>query len=312
MTAGETVRGWLHGAMAARLAGVFARLGMADLITEGNGTLDALARACDMAPERAIRLLRGFADIGLCAEDASGTFTLTEAGALLGKGSELNDVVRLMTDPVTERAWAAVEAGVRSGRGGFHEAFGMSIFEHMDGDPELRTRYDRFMGGHTVAIAEEVGEHHDFGRYRRVIDVGGGDGTLLAVLSQRYPELRGRVFDRADGDFLREVPAGADAYLLKWILHDWPDDEAVTILRNCRAATPPHGRVLVVELILPERGSPDRARDPALTDLNMLTIYGGRERTRDEFEWLFAQAGLAVELVTPLPSGMSLIEAVPM
>ncbi|MFE0019618.1 methyltransferase [Amycolatopsis sp. NPDC059021] len=311
MTTRETVLGWLRGAKAAHLAGVFVRLGLAELITEGQGSLDTLARACDMAPERMIRLLRGFADIGLCAEDDREVFTLTEAGAALREDDPLSDTVRITTDPVTERAWAAVEAGVRSGRGGFHEAFGMPIFEYMDGAPELHARYDRFMSRHTTTIAEEVGEHHDFGRYRSAIDVGGGDGTLLAVLSRRYPDLRGQVFDRADGDFLREVPAGADAYLLKWILHDWPDDDAVTILRNCRAAMPPHATVLVIELILPERGSPDRPRDPELTDLHMLTIYGGQERTRAEFGRLFDRAGLTIERVTPLPSGLSLLEAVP-
>ncbi|GAA4524154.1 methyltransferase [Amycolatopsis samaneae] len=311
MTAAETVRGWLRGAKAAHLAGVFTRLGIADLIGAGENTLGALARAGDMAPDRMIRLLRGFTDLGLCAEDEPEVFTLTETGAALGAGGPLYDLVLTSTDPVTERAWSALEAGARSGRGGFYETFGKSIFEYLDGDPEWRERYDRFMGGHTTTIAEEVGEYHDFGRYRTAVDVGGGDGTLLAVLSRRYPRLRGRVFDRADGDFLREVPAGADVYLLKWILHDWPDDDAGTILRTCHAAMPAHGRLLVVERILPERAAPGAPRDPELSDLHMLTVYGGKERTRAEFERLCARAGLAVELVTPLPSGMSLIEAVP-
>ncbi|MFF5719167.1 methyltransferase [Streptomyces buecherae] len=182
--------------------------------------------------------------------------------------------------------------------------------------------------------AAQLPDHHDFGGFQHVVDVGGRDGTLLASVLRRFPTLRGTVYDTADGlaqasdklaelgltercdvavgDFFASVPAGADPYLIKSVIHDWSDERCAGILRRCRDALPDHGRVLVVEPVLPPLVDP-RVAGLYLSDLNTLVNVGGRERTREDFAALCASAGLAVISVTalPAPNAFSLIEAAP-
>ncbi|WP_020497984.1 methyltransferase [Sciscionella marina] len=321
--AANAIADWLRGAKATQLAKVFAELGIAEDIGNRTVALGALAEQYRMRPERLLRLLRGFVELNLLAEPEPERFTLTATGSLLRKGApgSWREIVLLSAHEVALRSWERLEAGVRGGKGGFHEAYGASIFECLRGDAELAALYDDAMGRMTASIARCVAENYEFTGVGTVADIGGGDGTLIATILRHHPGLRGIVFDRTEdgkryapgatfvtGDFFAAVPGGADRYLLKWILHDWADEQAVAILSTIRAAMPEHARLLIIEQVLAEPGAP---RDPELTDLNMLMLYGGRERTRAEFEELCTRAGLRIERALPLPgTTCGLLEAV--
>lgn len=187
----------------------------------------------------------------------------------------------------------------------------------------------------TRATAGVVPAHYDFGQFKTVVDVGGGDGTLLAAILREHPTVRGVVFDTPEGlsqaettlereglagrfalepgDFFASVPAGGDLYLLKSVIHDWDDERAATIVRNCRKVVPAHGRLMIIEPVLPSTVDASVPALMYLSDLNMLVNLGGRERTRTEFEELCEQADFAVTGLTPLPppNAFSLIEVQP-
>jgi len=335
-TAGsELLLEWLHGATAARLLETVTRMNLAEVIGDRVADLTELARHYGIPPDRLRRLMRALIDLGLCAEHRPDGYALTALGGLLhpDRPGSLHHLVRLYTDPVTQRSWSSLEASLRTGRAGFVEAFGMPIFDYLADRPTLATTYHATMSQLTERIATVVAEHFDFGRFATVTDVGGGDGTLLREILGRHPGVRGVLVDNAEvvataaakfaaagvgdrcaiapGDFFEAVPAGSDLYLLKWILHDWDDDRATMILRRCREAMPGRGRLMVIERVLPVTTAPGVPRDPALSDLHMLAIYGGQVRTLTEFQALFRRAGLRFVAVRPLPGvdHVHLIEA---
>ncbi|WHT23130.1 methyltransferase [Crossiella sp. CA-258035] len=329
----STVVQLLKGAAVTQVVGVAARLGVPDALGPQPRPAAEIGAACGLPAEQAVRLLRAMADLGLCAEHDRG-FTATEDGNLLRSDVDgsLHAYALLASHPTALEPLARLEFSLRTGRAAFPEVFGRGVFEHFAADPELAALYNTAMGQPTRHIAESLPARYDFGRFSSVTDVGGGDGTLLITLLRHFPTLRGLVIDtgaaipqaaravrragladRCDtqaGDFFAAVPKGSDLLVLKWILHDWDDEAATRILANCRAALPAHGRVLIVDDVLPERGNPDQPRDPGLKDLSMLVLYGGRERTRAEFERLCADAGLVVTDVVR-EDGVSLVEAAP-
>ena len=190
--------------------------------------------------------------------------------------------------------------------------------------------FNEAMTGWTTQLAGAVVDAYDFSPFETIVDVGGGYGTLLAAILRRNPAARGILFDQphvvaaaeehlaaagvADrcttvgGDFFVEVPAGGDAYVLAQILHDWDDERSVAILRQCRRAMPAHGKLLVVELVLPPGEEPFFGK---WLDLHMLVMAGARERTAAEYDALFRAAGFALARVVPTPAGPSIVEAVP-
>lgn len=333
----DTLLGWLHGATVTQLLGTVARMRLAEAIGHGIADADVLARRYGIPPDRMRRLLRSLADLDLCEERRPGGFALTEAGGALhpDRPDSLHHTVLLLTDPVTQSSWAHLETSLRTGRAGCVEAFGMPIFDCLVERPELAASFHATMSLLTGRVAAEAARRFDFGRFERVADIGGGNGTLLREVLTRHPGVRGVLFDEpsvvaharpvlaaADlldrcelvgGNFFDEVPAGADLYVLKWILHDWDDDRAAIILRRCREAMPGRGRLLLVEWVLPDATAPGVPRDPALRDLTMQAIYGGKERTNRELRALLRRAGLAFAAPRPLPGfdRICLLEAVP-
>lgn len=325
------------GSMAAHVLGTAARMDLAGAIGDEGASVEQLADAYGIAAEQMVRLLRALAAIGVLAEPSAGWFVLTEAGSLLRDDhpGSVRSFVRMFTDPVMLGAWPRLESAVRTGRTTFDEVFGKPFFDHLATEPELSALFNASMSQGTRAIAAALPGLYDFDRYTTVTDVGGGDGTLLVGLLGRHQALQGVVFDTAEGaaqaadtisgaglsgrctvvtgDFFEAVPTGADLYLLKSIVHDWDDDRAATILEHCRAALPPHGRVLIIEPVLPDTVPPDAPAGPYLSDLNMLVNVGGRERTRADFEQLCSSSGLTVTDVVPSPPGLGLylIEAAP-
>ncbi|MGO1052831.1 methyltransferase [Crossiella sp. CA198] len=328
----QTLTHLLTGAARTMVVGAATRLGLPDALDHTPRTADNIAATCGIPAPHMIRLLRALADLGLCAEGDAG-FTATEAGTLLRSDVDgsLRAYALLASHPTGLEPLSRLDFSLRTGRAAFPEVFGREVFEYFAADPELATLYNSAMGQPTRHIASTLPDLYDFTRCTSITDVGGGNGSLLITLLHRFPELRGLVFDTQAaipeaaeavrqaglsdrcatqaGDFFAEVPRGADLFVLKWILHDWDDEQAVRILANCRAALPADGRILIVDEVLPERGNPDQPRDPGLTDIRMMVLYGGRERTRAEFEQLCARADLTVTTALRR-NGVSLVEAV--
>ncbi|MFE2294187.1 methyltransferase [Streptomyces sp. NPDC059452] len=327
------------GSMAAQTLRAAVRLGVVELLGDTPRRAADVAADAGAEPQPMTRLLRALTGLGLLREHDPDFFTVTPAGALLhpGRPDSLASFVSMFTEPAIVRAWEHLDDSVRTGEIAFDTVFGTDFFSHLGRHPELSAAFNAAMSQATSETAAALPYAFDFGRYTSVTDVGGGDGTLLAGVLAAHPGLTGVVLDTAEGlaeapdtlarrglegrcsliagDFFEAVPAGSDLYLLKSVLHDWTDDQAVTILSNCRKALPPGGLVLIVEPVLPE--VVDITADAAdggatyLSDLNMLVNVGGRERTRKDFATVCHRAGLTLTEVTPLTAAapFTLIEA---
>ncbi|MFE9022038.1 methyltransferase [Streptomyces sp. NPDC007808] len=310
------------GSMAAQTLRAAVRLKVPELVGDKPRPAAEVAVAAGAEVQPMTRLLRALTGLGLLREHAPDTFSVTPAGSLLDPAhpESLTSFVRMFTEPAIIRAWEHLDGSVRTGDIAFDTVFGTDFFSHLSQHPELSAEFNAAMSQAVAETAAVLPYAFDFGRYTSVTDVGGGDGTLLAAVLAAHPGLTGVVLDTTDGlaqaprtlerhglqqrcslvagDFFRAVPAGSQLYLMKSILHDWSDDQAVTILRHCREVLPPGGRVLIVEPVLPETVEDDEAT--YLSDLNMLVNVGGRERTRADFEDVCGRAGLTVTSVTPL------------
>ncbi|MBB5153127.1 methyltransferase [Saccharopolyspora phatthalungensis] len=325
------------GHMAAQAVAAGVRLGLVDLIGDSQRRAADLARECGADPQATTRLLRALAALELLVENRPGSFSLTPAGALLrtDRPDSLHSLVRMVTCPATMRSWDGLADSVRTGKTSFDAVFGTDFFSYLKENPELSAEFNAAMGQGTHATIADILSHYDFGGFATVVDVGGGDGTLLAAILRKHSSLRGILFDTPEGlgrageslgregvedrcaldagDFFDSVPDGGDLYLLKNVVHDWDDGRATVILRNCRRAVPESGRVLLVEVVLPATVASSTGPINYLSDLDMLVNLGGRERTRADFEDLCRLAGLTLTRILPLPppSPFSLIEAAP-
>ncbi|MFF8835684.1 methyltransferase [Streptomyces sp. NPDC015130] len=329
------------GSMAAQTLRAAVRLKVVELVGDVPRRAADVASEAGAEPQPMTRLLRALAGLGLLREHAPDHFSVTAAGALLDPGhpDSLTSFVGMFTEPAIVRAWEHLDDSVRTGEVAFDSVFGTDFFSHLAQRPELSAKFNAAMSQAVSDTAAALPYAFDFGRFTAVTDVGGGDGTLLAGVLAAHPGLTGAVLDTAEGlaeapktmarhglerrcsliagDFFRSVPGGSDLYLVKSVLHDWTDDQVVTILGHCREVLPPGGRVLIVEPVLPEVVDPSANADVTdggvtyLSDLNMLVNVGGRERTRKDFEEVCHRAGLSLRSVVPLAGAApySLIEA---
>ncbi|MFA1544471.1 methyltransferase [Actinomadura monticuli] len=322
------------GYMPAQIIHVAAETGVADALAGGPRTSGELARATGAHAPSLHRLLRGLATLGAVEQKEGDLFALTAEGQRLRADApdSIRSLVLLFCGPDVWRSWGDMAETVRTGEAAWPRVTGGTSFEHFESDPASSEVFNAAMAEHTRAVAPGIIEAHDFSRYGTVADLGGGDGTLLAAILRAHREVRGLLFDlpaglaaapgtledaagRAEivaGDFFESVPGGADAYVLKSVLHDWDDEKAAAILRNVRAAMGPDARLLILEQVMPETVAPDTA-GIVRNDLNMLVATGGRERTEAEFRALLDAAGFAgVSLTGPLPpSAYRVIEAEP-
>jgi hypothetical protein len=310
-----------------------ARLGLADVLAEGPRSGQEVAEKAGTHAGATQRLLRALAVLELVRERDDGRFELTRVGSCLA--SDAPDSVRswalLWGGPMMWAPWGRLADCVRTGEMAPKLLHGAeSAFDLMEAHPEDAEHFNRSMLELTRGVAAILPQAWDFSGARLVADVGGGFGALLPPLLHANPGLRGMVYDLprcADGarrlmeqeglagrcefrpgDFFTSVPSGADVYLLKSVIHDWDDARSRTILRRCREAMHGAARLLVLEWIVPDRVGPQDAGIVG-TDLNMLVMVGGQERTQAEYRELLASAGLRVTRVVPTPA-MSLIEAV--
>jgi SAM-dependent methyltransferase len=313
----------------ARAVQLAAELDIAGHLGDGPHTADDLATATSCHPGALYRLLRVLSAEGLFTEDPPGTFGLTPTSDRLRADHPQSLRSWVLFQGLFNTVYAGAIHSIRTGGPTFPVVFGQPIFEYLDGHPEQAAIFNAAMSQHSRIMAEQVAQAYDLSQARLIVDVGGGDGTFLSGLLGAWPDVRGVVLDLphaqgaahkqlasaglgerctfVGGDFLRDVPAGGDVYLLKGILHNWPDDDAAVILRNCRRAMRADGRVTLFEWLVPTDDTPHPSK---LIDLSMLTVYGGRERTEPEFARLFQSAGLRLSRVVQSPP-LTAVEAVP-
>jgi SAM-dependent methyltransferase len=310
---------------------VAAKLGIADQLANGPLSAEDLARETGAHPPSLYRLLRALAGAGVFVEGEDRRFALTPISNRLR-----SDVVgsqrayALMHHEEQLLAWVDVLETIRTGETAFDRVHGMSLFGYYRQHPDAGARFDAAQRGRTTQVAAAAVATYDFSSCRRILDVGGGLGTLLVAILQRYPAATGILFDAPHvvetakgvitgeglaerceilgGDFFEAVPGGADTLILSDIVHDWDDEPARRILANCRRAIDPSGRLLLLEAVLAERNPPLAS---TLTDLHMLMVTGGRERTEEELRSLLDPSGFHLARVIPTSSPRSIVEAFP-
>jgi hypothetical protein len=320
------------GYMQTHLLRAAARLRLADLLAAGPASAEELAARAGVDAESLRRALRGLVTLGVFARQRDGRFRNNRASrALLSGGAvSLRDCALYFGSASHLRAWDDLERTLGSGESGFERVHGMTTWDWFERHPEEQAAFAGTMVGMTRLYAPGVATAYPFGEVRRLCDVGGGHGDLLAEVLLRHPHLTAVLLDAGSvlasarpflasrgvlarveltaGSFFESVPAGCDAYLLKNVLHDWDDQRAAQILDNCRRAMQHGQRVLVVEAVVEQ----DSTREIGpLSDLQMMVVCsGGRERGRAEYARLFEQAGFQLRRVVPTPGPMSVVEAV--
>ncbi len=314
---------------------VAAKLGIADLLKEGPRGTDDLAQATGTHAATLYRVLRFLVGVGLFDEVAPHRFALAPLGS--GLRTDLPGSIRpnvlMLLDQASWRPWGQLLYSVQTGGTAFEHVHGVGRFDYLTEHPDTAAVFNEAMSSNTARSGTAITDAYDFSAIKRLVDVGGGHGLLLATILGAYPTMRGVLFDRpqviagaqatleaagvsdrcelVSGDFFAEVPSGGDAYLLRQIIHDWDDARALTILRNCRQAMTERGRLLVVERAI----SPDyRLALPVLhIDLEMLVNVGGQERTDAEYYSLFGTARFELTSIVPLGDAaqFSVFEGVP-
>jgi len=329
----------IMGFMASRVTFVAAELGLADLLAAGAQSAATLAERTGTHAPSLHRLLRALAAIGFLDEIEPGCFALTALGTQLRTGVQgsVRNFALMFGGERAWRSWGDLLHSVRTGESAATRLYGMNGFEYMARNPEQAAIFNEAMAERTRGIGAAAVAAYDFSRFHTIVDVGGGNGALLAIiLAAGPPTLRGIVYDLASGcdgarahleaagvanrcevmpgDLFHSVPAGADAYILKNVIHDWDDEHSVAILRCCRAAIPAKGTLLLVHRLLPERMEACAAHQQiAMMDMNMLVMPGGRERTEREFRELLEAAGFRWTATIPLhvAPAHTIIEAMP-
>ncbi len=329
----ETVRQLIMGFRATQLIAAAAEFGLADLLADGPRGSAELADLAGAHPDALHRVLRALAQLGVVAMLDDGRFSLTPLGQALrtdGPGS-LHPVARFWGTEVSQRPWLALQHSIRTGETAFDHVLGMNTFEYLEAHPGQAAIFNDGMTSLTIQATAAVIAAYDFSPLGTIVDVGGGNGTLIAAILRAHPEPRGVVFDLphsregalqylrdqklADrcefvgGDFFESVPTGGDAYLLKWIIHDWDDRRSVALLRTCRRAMTPDSRLLLVERLLPTGNQP--APDAVFADVTMLVSTGGRERTEAEYRALLEAADLRLVWIVPTTTPFSVLESMP-
>jgi SAM-dependent methyltransferase len=313
---------------------VAAKLGLADQLAGGPRSHAELAAATSTHAPSLRRLLRLLASADVLAERDDGTFALTPLGDCLRSGpGSFRAVAQLFSGPSVWASWGNLVETVQTGEPAWHRLFGSDPFAHLATRPEEAAIFDEAMSAFTTMVAMGVSAAYDFSPFRTVIDVGGGDGALLSGILAANLALRGVVFDLprvaeparkriaaaglgdrcqfVAGDFFEAVPGGADAYMLKHVIHDWDDRRAIRILESCHRAMGPRGRLLIVEAIYPPRIEPSvNGQGAARNDVNMMVCTGGRQRSEAEFRALYDAAGFELTRIVPTMAMSSVIEGV--
>jgi hypothetical protein len=308
-----------------------ALLGVADLLKDGPRTSAQLAEATRTNARALYRLLRALASVDVFTEHADGTFGLTPlATCLLSDVPGSQRPVAIMMGEEHYRAWDELLYSLETGKPAFDKVYGQPIFPYLAKHPTAAKIFDAAMTGVHGTETRAMLDAYDFSPFGTLVDVGGGNGSLLAAVLERHPNLKGVLFDRPDvvervradlkaaglgqrctlvgGSFFDHVPPGGDAYLLRHIIHDWNDEQALTILRHCRKVMSIAAKLLLAECVIPPGNEPFFGK---WLDVNMLVLPGGQERTEQEYRTLYEAAGFQLTRVVPTTTEVSVIEGVP-
>ncbi len=307
-----------------------AKLGIADHLIDQPRNVDDLSLRVSADPGALYRLLRALASVGFFIEVEPQRFALTPMGKCLATGDSgsLRPYV-IVAKEMGWEAWGHLLYSVKTGETAFSHVHGMEYFDFLQKHPELGRLFNEAMTGFVTMNGLAVAAAYDFATISKIVDVGGGHGALMSALLKKYPNMRGIILDLPNvveearkkledmgvsnrcecigGDFLKDIPSSGDVYLMASILHDWNDERAHTILKNCRHAMSPNAKLLLIEMVIPPGNEPFFGK---LLDLMMLANLGGRERTEAEYKELLANAGLRLNKVIPTGTASSIIEAV--
>jgi O-methyltransferase domain/Dimerisation domain len=321
----------ISGFWISRCVYVIAKLGIPDLLKNGPMTAEDLAAATKTDTPSLFRLLRALAAVDVLTHEEDGRFGNTPLSETLRTDVPGSLRSFAMTELGEEHypAWGELLHSVRTGEIAFDRAFKMPIWEFFAKNPENAQIFNDAMSGVTGQATEAMHASYSFAGIKTLVDVGGGHGALLTSILNRNPEMRGILFDSpqviegaqpavqasdvadrcelAAGDFFQSVPEGGDAIIMKWIVHDWNDEQSIAIMKNCHRALPENGKLILIEAVVPEGNEPHFSK---FIDLNMLVMTGGRERTEEEFRRLYEASGFRLTRIVPTESPFSVIEGV--
>jgi len=317
------------GFVSSRAIYVAAKLGIADLIGDGAKTAQKLAQEADVDPDALYRIMRLLSGLNIFHQDHENRFSVTSLGDTLRENSaqSLRDHI-IFTGEGSYRTMVNILQGVSTGESVYAETFGKPIFEHLQEDPDMANLFHAGLRSRSNIENAALLEAFDFTGAKKVVDIGGGSGSLISAILSKFEHLEGVLFDRPPaieaarrdtegqipryemvaGDFFEEVPGNADTYILKLVLHDWSDEEAVKILETCRKAVRDDAKVLIIEGLV---GPPNKLTNSNLTDLIMLVATGGHERTEEEFRAIIQRSGFEYRQAIPTSSSLFILDTVP-
>jgi len=321
----------ISGFWISRAVYAIAKLGIPDLLKSGPKTAEELAATTNTHAPSLFRVLRALASVGVLTS-ADGRFSQTPLSETLVTDAPASLRWFAVSELGQEHypAWGDLMHSVKTGGIAFDHFFGMDVWQYFQQNPEDAEIFNNSMSGMTAAANEALLSLYDFSGFSKIVDLGGGHGGLITSILKANPQLKGVLFDAprviegarakieaaglADrcetvaGDFFKSVPAGGDAYIMKWIIHDWNDELAASILKNCRAKIPANGKLILVDSVVPDTDEPHFSK---FIDLNMLVMTGGKERTEKEFERLLDPADFKLLRVIPTDLPTAIIEAQP-
>ena len=309
---------------------VAAKLGIADLLVVSPQSYQAIAASTHTNASALYRVLRALASIGIFLETEAGTFAMTPLAAYLRSDSpeSLQAMAIMLGEPEHYQAWGDLLYSVQTGDPAFDKRFGKGVFEYFGSNADAAIIFEKSMNSFSAMELRAIAPAYDFSEFKTFVDVGGGYGELIAEILQSYPDSKGILFDEkyvidnaastlkkhgiddrcecVSGSFFDNVPSGADAYLLKHIVHDWDDQRAIQILQTCQRSMSERSKILVMEQLVPSGNTPSGAK---MLDINMLVMCpGGKERTEAEFQYIFEQAGLKLLRIVPTVDDIHIIE----
>ena len=322
-----------RGFWAAKALQVAAELGIANLVAQESKTAEELSKVLGVDSDALYRLLRALASEGIFKEGRDSRFENTPLSEAIRDdvpGSVRDYVINAPHDG-SMLAWTKFMDVVKTGKASFEDVNGCDYYEYFRRHPDIGERFHKQMTVLSSQIISALVKSYDFSQFKTLIDVGGGQGIVLASILGKNPQMHGCLYEQSSviegaktfletrgvinrcdlisGDFLESIPESYDAYLLKHVLHDWGDEHALTILKKCRASIPKHGKLLIIEAVLGRDNAPHPAK---WKDLLMMVLYqGARERTKQEFHNLIRESGFEPKQVIALPLLDSVVEAVP-
>jgi len=332
MNPADNLKQLINSQVVSRLIYVVAKLGIADLLKDGPMSCEQLAESTNVNSGSLYRILRTLASVGLFSEIEPGGFGQTQMSKLLESdiaGSQ-RAVAMLVWEPWWRQGWDELLYSVETGKVGFDRVHGMGLFEYLSCNTDASNLFNKAMDSFTGQEIESILSSYDFSNFTKIVDIGGGNGAFMCAVLKSCPDVNGILFDlpntietarklikekaeekRCDlvaGDFFKSMPVGGDLYTLKSVIHDWDNERAKDILRNCHKAMAGDGRLLLIERVIPSGDVPSPGK---IMDIVMMVNLGGLERTANEYEALLNDSGFRLTGIIPTGSAMCIIECVP-